>query len=191
MPLYQYECVNPKCGCNFEKFATMAGAALPQACPDCGLFAPRRFLPPTCVSDCTVYSGERTDFAKQFKSEAMREFHLAQAKKNGVNTTGKIYDPQLAKYPGDPKAWVGSDTDVRQVAEHRNWGLNGKVKVKPRGEVATVTPKPGLSEKVVQELVAERMFVDPGQKVSRVVEDVVNDHAPRNGKRIIKAKKKV
>ena len=48
---------------------------------------------------------------------------------------------------------------------------------------------PGLSEKIVRQLVQERMTVDPGQKVGKVVEDVINDHAPRNGKRIIKKPK--
>jgi putative FmdB family regulatory protein len=189
MPLYAYEC--PRCEAVFEKMATMAGAALPQKCPGCGIHSPRRFLPPTCVSDCTVYNSEATDFGRQFKSEAMREFHLAQAKKHGVNVTGKVYDPQLASFPGDPKAWVGSDTDVRQVAEHRNLGIKGKVNVKAKGDVNTDTPKAGISAKNVRELVHERMVVDPGQKVSRVVEDVVNAHAPRNGKRIIKAKTKL
>jgi putative FmdB family regulatory protein len=187
MPMYAYEC--PRCDILFEKFAPMVGAGLPQTCPDCGIHSPRRFLPPTCLSDTTTYRGDNTGLG-QFKSDAMREFHLAQARKHGVNTTGKLYDPALAKYPGDPKAWVGSDTDVRQVLESRNWGSTGKVKVKQKSNGETTTPKPGLSEKIVRELVHERMVVDPGQKVSKVVEDVVNDHAPRNGKRIIRPQRR-
>ena len=186
MPLYAYIC--EKCGVHFEQMAPMRVAGLPAPCPHCQKMARRLFLAPVCISDTTNYSGDRTDFEEQFKSEAMREFHVAQAKKHGVNIRGKRYDPQLARFPGDPKAWVGSDTDVRKVLEHRGWGGKGAVNV-----TATNEPEPGqgpgLSEKIVRQLVQERMTVDPGQKVGKVVEDVINDHAPRNGKRIIRKPK--
>lgn len=167
----------------------MAAADLPKGCPECGSWANRVFVPVHVESDCTVYTEDRTN-GNQFKSEAMREHYLGAAKKAGIGTAGKKYDYSLARYPGDPKAWVGSDTDVRQVLEHRGWGSKGKVKVKMRNEEGAEKPKAGISEANVREMVRERMTVDPGQKLSKVVEDVVNDHAPRNGKRIIRRKAK-
>lgn len=185
MPLYQYECDDHG---PFEAFAPMSDAGKTRRCP-CGKAGLRVFVAPHVESDCTVYTEDRTDL-NQFRSEAMRDFYGEKARKAGVNTAGKKYDYSLARYPGDPKAWVGSDGDVRQVLEHRGWGAKGKVNVKMRNEERVEAPKPGISEKAVREMVHERMVVDPGQKLSKVIEDVVNDHAPRGGKRIVKSPKR-
>jgi putative FmdB family regulatory protein len=186
MPLYQYECSG--CEAEHEAFAPMARCAEPVGCPACGAVSYRVYVAPHVESDATVYTSDRTDIG-QFRSEAMREFHMERAKKAGVNTAGKKYDPSIARFPGDPKAWVGSDTDVRQVLEHRGWGSKGKVKVAPRFD-GHEAPQGGLAEKHVRQLVHERMTVDPGQKLSKVVEDVVNDHAPRGAKRILRSPKR-
>ncbi len=171
MPLYQYTCI--RCDNDFEAFASMANASKATNCPECDGYSARVFVAPHVESDATVYTSDRTDIG-QFRSEAMREFHAENAKKRGINTTGKKYDTTIARFPGDPEAWIGSDTDVRQVMEKRGWGCKGKVKVAARHDGPHEMPKPGISEKHVREMVHERMTVDPGQKLSKVVEDVVN-----------------
>lgn len=188
MPLYQYACRDPQCRTPFEAMNPMAKAGLPKSCPACGGIADREFVAPAVRSDATVYTTDRTG-GRQFTSKAMRDFYAAHAKAAGVNVTGRMYDHQLAAFPGDPKAWVGSDTELRQVLEHRGWGSTGAVKVAARHEGGEA-PKPGLAEKHVRALVKDRLARDPGQKLSKVVEDVVNDHAPHNGKRIIRPKAK-
>jgi putative FmdB family regulatory protein len=189
MPLYQYECTNLECRAAFDAMNPMRLAASPKSCPRCDSIAERVYAPCNIETDATVYSTKRTD-GHQFSSEAMRNFYLGKARAAGINPTGKTYDYQLANYPGDPRAWIGSDSDLRQVLEERGWGSKGKVKVGAKHDGPGERPKGGLSEKNVRQLVHERMVVDPGQKLSRVVEDVVNDHAPRGAKRIIKTPKK-
>jgi hypothetical protein len=49
----------------------------------------------------------------------------------GVNVTGKVYLTQLARYPGDPEAWVDGKGDVERVCTKRGWGATGLVNVKP------------------------------------------------------------
>ena len=48
---------------------------------------------------------------------------------NGRN--GAVYKHQLARYPGDPKAWVRSRADCRAIAAERGMTLEGSVNYKP------------------------------------------------------------
>lgn len=188
MPLYQYACVRCERPC--EAFMPMTRAAEPTGCPDCGGLAERVFVAPSVISDATIYNLQDTS-GNQFRSEAMRDFYMTKAQAAGINTTGKMYDAQLARFPGDPQAWVGSDGDIRQVLKKRGWGSKGRINETTVESDAERAPTGGLAAKHVKSLVADRLKREPGQKLSKVVEDVVNDHAPRGAKRIVKAKKAV
>jgi len=48
---------------------------------------------------------------------------------NGHN--GAVYKHQLARFPGDPQAWVRSRADCRAVAAKRGLTLEGSVNYKP------------------------------------------------------------
>ena len=48
---------------------------------------------------------------------------------NGRN--GSVYKHQLARFPGDPKAWVTSRADCRRVAAERGMTLEGSVTYTP------------------------------------------------------------
>ena len=68
------------------------------------------------------------------------EYYRKEAEKRGQSVKGKKYLSQLARFPGDPEAFVAGRGDVQKVLEDRGWGCEGAVKVKarPSGEV----PKP-------------------------------------------------
>jgi hypothetical protein len=53
------------------------------------------------------------------------------AREAGVDTKGKVYLSGLARYQGDPEAWVTGRGDVQRVLEKRGWGAEGSVNVKP------------------------------------------------------------
>ena len=50
--------------------------------------------------------------------------------KHGGSVTGKVYLHQLARFPGDPKAWVSGRGDVERVARERGMHVEGLVDVK-------------------------------------------------------------
>jgi len=97
---------------------------------------------PSLETDTTFTRGFGTDpFGGPVNSFTHRRY-MQMAKAAGVSTQGKRYMSGLARYPGDPKAWVGSKGDVRRVCEKRGWGCEGAVNVKAREK-----PKTGAKEK--------------------------------------------
>jgi hypothetical protein len=56
---------------------------------------------------------------------------------HGVSVVGKKYLSSLARFPGDPEAWVSGRGDAQRVLEKRGWASEGMVNVKmrePEGE---------------------------------------------------------
>jgi hypothetical protein len=84
------------------------------------------------------------------------------ARQHGVDVTGKVYLSGLARFPGDPAAWVSGRGDVRRVCEQHGWGCTGSVNL-PVANVAqrpeTYTPAADLVEDrvatVLQQMPAE------------------------------------
>lgn len=68
--------------------------------------------------------------------------YAAMARKAGVSISGKRYMSGLARYPGDPKAWISDRSDIKRLCERRGWGCEGAVNVKAREK-----PKTGAKEK--------------------------------------------
>ncbi len=185
MPLYAYEC--SRCDVVFETMGPMSRCSDPMPCPDCGSLSQRRYLPPTCVSDCTQYRGDNTGGA-QFSLPGERKLYMDPAKAAGVTTEGKVYYPELARFQGDPKAWCGSNDDIRRVATENGYNVDGDVKVRARRDVEPEVG--GINETIVEEGVANLLKANPEMKRERAVEDFVNRAAPAKHKRIVKNKKK-
>ena len=79
----------------------------------------------------------------------MGRAHVKRAEAAGVNPTGKWYSGPLARYPGDPEAWVDSLSDVRRIAERRNLNVQGAVNV-----VAPESSTPPAPYRVADDIVA-------------------------------------
>ena len=90
---------------------------------------------PKLETDTTFTRGYATHpFGKRGLNEWTAKRYLAKAKKAGVSITGKRYLSSLARYPGDPEAWVSDRSDIKGLCKRRGWGCDGKVKVKARIE---------------------------------------------------------
>jgi len=77
----------------------------------------------------------------------------------GVNTTGRIYLEQLARFPGDPEGWVSDRGDVKRRLEQRP-GWSSKGMVDHQGE--RQAPKEvEIAEDLVQQEVAEILTTVP------------------------------
>jgi len=84
---------------------------------------------------------------------------VAAARAGGVNPTGKTYLGGLAKYEGDPKAWIDGKGDVERVCAERGWGCEGSVTVEePVNETPDLFEEPyRVADDLVQEEVAKRL----------------------------------
>ena len=121
------------------------------------LLASRSF-PGTRGTDRAFLQGRALD-GSQFEGspDIVGRAHVKRAEAAGVNPTGKWYSGPLARYPGDPEAWVDSLSDVRRIAERRNLNVQGAVNV-VAPEVSR-TPLSGESYRVADDIV-ERHVAD-------------------------------
>lgn len=94
----------------------------------------------------------------------LQEQMVSQARKAGINITGKVYKAGLADQRGaaDPQAWVSGIDDVLAVCKAKNLNCRGAVNHKAH----EVPPKPDvpLAEKLIQEQAAEYVAKDPSWK---------------------------
>ncbi len=103
---------------------------------------------PYLNTDSTFLEG--TENGRQFQNRPEQgDFYAQVAKKHGQNVKGKKYLSQLARFPGDPEAFVSSRGDVQKVLEARGWGSDGAVNVKAR----QVDVKPAAPVEVADDIV--------------------------------------
>lgn len=94
----------------------------------------------------------------------------AEAEKAGVSTTGKKYMSQLARFTGDPEAWVSGRGDVERVCKARQWNCEGSVNVD--SPIRDEPAKPKLADDLVQKYVKADLAENPEQRIGDVVEKV-------------------
>ena len=113
---------------------------------------------------------------RQFQGiEYQGDIYKKNCEKHGGSTTGKKYLHQLAKFPGDPKAWISSRGDVERVAKERGLGVEGLVDV-PTPEVEPPEPvavaKDILEREMNRQLACTRGF--PEKKKAELKEAIID-----------------
>lgn len=115
---------------------------------------------PVGNTDSTFLAGHCN--GNQFeKCPAIGDYYEREAAKHGLNVKGKVYKSGLARFPGDPEAWIGSKDDIKNICESRGWGCEGSVNVKVdngRTPIADVD----VADDIVHEKVIDNVRADPG-----------------------------
>lgn len=114
---------------------------------------------PTLHSDTTWLTA--VGCGKQWDGvEGLGDFYAKEARAAGHNISGAVYLSSLARYPGDPEAWVRDLGEVRKICEARGWSCEGAVKVKPRTDVE---PEPDIdvADDIVEAKVLSMMAANP------------------------------
>lgn len=88
----------------------------------------------------------------QFNNSPKLVEYAQEAEAKGVNTAGAIYMGGLARYPGDERAWVHDENDIRRIAKEDNLTVRGLVNV----QATQLPPTPAIP--VADDLVEERAF---------------------------------
>lgn len=103
-------------------------------------------------------------------------YYKRECEKRGGSVKGRKYLSQLAKFPGDPEAWISSRGDVQKVLEKRGWGSEGSVKVKARESDKEPAKAIPIADKIVDretarelegQTVTKREYLDRRDKVKR------------------------
>lgn len=104
----------------------------------------------------------------QFENEpGLGDWYAARAREAGVNPVGQTYISSLARFPGDPEAWVSGRGDVQKLCLQRGWGCDG-VKVSERSPTPDIEVAPDLIESEVQDILSE----NPGSRYEDVYDRV-------------------
>lgn len=88
--------------------------------------------------------------------EIVRHRMEASAKAAGVTCDGAVYKSSLARFPGDPEAWVSSVEDCKRVADKRGMKLEGGIEHTPPGYNAEPISDVKAPYKVADDIVNEK-----------------------------------
>jgi hypothetical protein len=119
---------------------------------------------PGAVTDATFMKGRHNHAGLESMSDDSRNYYLQQAEQAGVSTGGQAYMASLARFPGDPTAWVDSRADVERVARQNGMAVTSPtINVDPPryfdpGPPTIVAPE--LVNREVAQMIAE----NPGLK---------------------------
>lgn len=87
----------------------------------------RSRTPPMANTDREFLAGHCN--GNQFEGQdVLADQYRQMAHQGGVDVTGKVYLSGLARFPGDPEAWVNGKGDAQKVLEARGWGASGLIK---------------------------------------------------------------
>lgn len=113
---------------------------------------------------------------KQFADNPQMGDHYKKiAERHGVSVTGKKYMHGLAKFQGDPMAWVDSRHDVQRVCEERGWECEGAVNVKMRQLDNPIAPK-DVADDLVNEEVG--MMIEDTPELLNMKPELLNKKIP-------------
>ena len=122
--------------------------------------------------------------SQQFGDDRVLKFYVGEAKRHGYTPSANdAYLPQLADFPGDPKAFVkhgDASTHIRKVCEEKGVSCSGAVTVKGReaDPAADVPVADDIAERMVEDAVA----ADPslrGTDRRELKEAVVDKHGAK------------
>mgnify|MGYP001610868419 CR=1 FL=1 len=91
--------------------------------------------PPGCVTDDTFFGGIPR-LAEQIGDDKQLQKYVNAARKHGYNPSpNDMYQPGLARFPGDPEAFINRSRGrsyIKKLCERRGWGCAGAVNVEAR-----------------------------------------------------------
>lgn len=138
-------------------------------------------LPPGTKGTDRAYMEGRVCGNQFEKHPAIGNYYRKIANKAGVSTTGKYYSGQLARFPGDPQAWVSSIDDVKRVADKENLGVQGAVNRTSVRGITDPAPTVRMAEDLVREKVEAIVEANPDAKgqEKKIRKQVIEKHGAR------------
>lgn len=144
MPVYDYACDG--CQHSFEAEHGIKEPAL-KDCPECQQPKLYRRIGRVHIGLCeTTYMRDakmNASYLDGITDPKIRQFYLRKARQAGVSIQGKNYNPAIARFQGDPDAWVGGIDDIQRVAKKNGWHSeikDGTVQV-TKGDLVTEVQK--------------------------------------------------
>lgn len=117
------------------------------------------------------------------KTPDVGDDYRAKAEAAGVSTTGKIYLSGLARFSGDPEAWVSDRGDVQRAVEKRpGWSCEGAVTT-AAPPIDQEPKKVRMHPRIVKRIAKQMIAADPAlakKPAEEIKEMVIDKHgAPK------------
>lgn len=134
------------------------------------------------------YFADRGKLGDQFVSEKVCDFYVSEARKHGYEPNpNDVYDSAVARFPGDPRAFISPSGGRGQAAdaleaqgyEVSNRLGDGLVSVRSRPGEAAPIETPHLAPDLIDEMIEARIQANPDlARADRreLVEAVVHEH---------------
>ena len=141
--------------------------------------------PPRANTDREFFEGHCN--GNQFSgAEDHGDYLRAQAQRHG-HTPGRndVYVSQLAKFPGDPKAFVpasGGRSHITSLLKERGWGASGTVNVAANEVEFNPNPDKPLADDIVRRHAKKRVKDNPDMTAKQkreLREQIIQDHGFR------------
>lgn len=185
MPLYEFQC--DSCGKRWEDLQPYSAPS--PACPGCKSGSVERLMPTRfgTVTDRELFRNQGT-LADQFAgAEDQLDYVVKTAQRHGYRPSyTDLYLPSLARFPGDPKAFVpasGGRGHIRSVCAERGHDCEGIVQYRaPRGTRGE--PPKRLSERIVERIARAKITAEPSlarRDQRELREEIIENHAVKLG----------
>lgn len=116
---------------------------------------------PQSKSDREFLMAQRQGRDDQFGDTPWRAAEYRRlAEAAGASISGQVYMPGLARFPGDPEAWVDGLGDVRRVVEARGMGCEGLLNITAPEPANPPEPAP-IADDVVYDRACSLIDADP------------------------------
>lgn len=101
--------------------------------------------------------------------DGVRQRMAAQA---GVDTNGRRYISGLARFPGDPEAWVSGLSDVKRICTDRGWNCHGAFEHEAPEPLFSPAPDVPIAEDIVYQHVSNELAAyDPRELTPQLADD--------------------
>lgn len=180
MPMFDFQC---KCGHLFEELVPLKQKI--RKCPVCGKLARRRPFPRRlALRTETQYAAAYGTLQDQCGGDAAETNRLTRAAmRAGYRpSAGDIYEPAMARFRGDPAAFLPADQAKSRIKRHcaeHEIGCEGRLEI----PTPTSSRPPAKNKKMAADLVEEqrrkRIRQDPGLKdkdQNELRQEIIHDH---------------
>ena len=115
----------------------------------------------------------RNTLTSDAPSERDEDYLAVVARKARITPGSAHYFPQLARFPGDPEAFVSSRDEIKRVLEKRGWSASGLVDYEPRSRDTEREYKP--ADDLVNRYVEEHISANPSD--AKYIDDLKHEYA--------------
>ncbi len=124
--------------------------------------------------------GRRADILKRLR-ELRSDLGVPYVIADSLPARAPSYNPSLARFPGDPEAYVESRSDIKKLLQKRGWGAQGIVEMEPQrwSDSSEYT----VADDIIERRIAEQIALNGPMSEDAIAEEKERLRARLSGRR--------